>query len=85
VPAPKQWLIARIQQAHLANIARLSKEGKLVLAGPFVDDGDRRGVFFFKVGKLAEAQALADTDPAVIAGRLKVELHLCSVPKGMLP
>jgi uncharacterized protein YciI len=69
----------------MANINRLAEAGKLVLAGPFVDGGDRRGIFIFKVGSLSEAQALADTDPAVIAGRLKIVLYQWSVPKGMLP
>ncbi|PYV91117.1 MAG: hypothetical protein DMG05_08055, partial [Acidobacteria bacterium] len=72
-------------EGHLANINRLAEAGKLVLAGPFYGDGDRRGVFIFKVDSLAEAQALTDTDPAVIAGRLKIVLHRWSVPKGMLP
>jgi len=75
----------KIQAGHMANINRLAEAGKLVLAGPFYGDGDRRGVFIFKVDSLAEAQALTDTDPAVIAGRLKIELHRWSVPKGMLP
>jgi uncharacterized protein YciI len=75
----------KIQEGHLANINRLAEAGKLLLAGPFEDGGDRRGVFIFKVGSVEEAQVLTDTDPAVIAGRLKIELHRWSVPKGMLP
>jgi uncharacterized protein YciI len=75
----------KIQEGHMANIDRLAETGKLVLAGPFVDGGDRRGVFIFKVDTLSEAQALTDTDPAVIAERLKVVLHRWSVPTGMLP
>ena len=75
----------KIQEGHMANIARLAETGKLVLAGPFVDGGDRRGVFIFKLDSLSEAQALTDTDPAVIAGRLKIVLYRWSVPKGMLP
>ena len=75
----------KIQEGHMANINRLAETGKLVLAGPFVDGGDRRGVFIFKVDSLGEAQALTDTDPAVIAGRLKIVLYQWSVPKGMLP
>ena len=75
----------KIQEGHLANINRLAEAGKLVLAGPFYGDEDRRGVFIFRVDSLAEAQALTDTDPAVIAGRLKIVLHGWSVPKGMLP
>ncbi len=75
----------KIQEGHMANINRLAKTGKLVLAGPFYGDGDRRGVFIFKDTSLEEAQALTNTDPAVIAGKLKIELHAWSVPKGMLP
>jgi len=75
----------KIQEGHMANINRLAEAGKLVLAGPFVDGGERRGVFIFKVDTLSEAQALTDTDPAVITGRLKIILHRWTVPKGMLP
>jgi uncharacterized protein YciI len=75
----------KIQEGHMANINRLAGMGKLVLAGPFYEGGERRGVFIFKVGTIDEAQALTDTDPAVIAGRLKIELYRWSVPKGILP
>jgi len=74
----------KIQAGHMANIGRLSDEGKLVLAGPFEGGGERRGVFIFKVPTLEEAQRLTDTDPAVAAGRLKIQLHKWSVPAGML-
>lgn len=74
----------KLQEGHMANIKRLGEEGKLVLAGPFVDGGDRRGVFIFKVDTPEEARALTETDPAVKAGRLKIELHRWAVPKGAL-
>jgi uncharacterized protein len=74
-----------IQEGHMANINRLAEAGHLVLAGPFVDGGERRGVFIFKVHTLEEAKAFAGSDPAVIAGRLKIELHRWAVPTGMLP
>lgn len=75
----------KIQEGHMANINRLAKAGQLVLAGPFEGDADRRGVFVFKVNTTDEAQALTETDPAVIAGRLKIRLYRWSVSKGMLP
>lgn len=75
--------ITEIQKAHLANITRLADSGKLVLAGPFTDGGDLRGMFVFRVSTLDEAKALCDTDPAVRAGRLRVELHPWYSAKGI--
>ena len=65
----------RIQEEHMANIRRMAAAGKLILAGPFSDNGNLRGVFIFRVGSLEEAKALADADPAVKAGRLAPEIH----------
>lgn len=73
----------KLQEGHLANIQRLAQEGKLIVAGPFSDDGDLRGMFLFQVGTLEEAQALVDTDPMVKAGRLRVELHPWFAAKGI--
>ena len=74
-----------LQKAHLANINRLAEMKKLVVAGPFGDDGSLRGIFVFKVDSLAEARALTETDPAVKAGRLAMDLHPWQVPEGTLP
>jgi uncharacterized protein len=74
-----------IQKAHLGNMKRLAEMKKLVVAGPFGDDGVLRGIFVFKVGSLEEAKTLADTDPAVQAGRLALDIHPWLVPDGMLP
>jgi uncharacterized protein len=73
----------KIQEGHMANIRRLAAEGKLLLAGPFTDDGDLRGMFVFTVASLEEARALAETDPAVKAGRLRIELHPWFSAKGI--
>jgi uncharacterized protein len=65
----------KLQAAHRANINRLAAEGKLVLAGPFADDGVLRGIYIFDVKTVAEAEALTNTDPAIQAGQLVMELH----------
>jgi uncharacterized protein len=65
----------RLQAAHRANINRLASEGKIVLAGPFEDDGPLRGIYIFDVPTIAEAEALTRTDPAIQAGQLVMELH----------
>ncbi len=65
----------RLMKAHLQNIGKLAEEGKLVVAGPFLDDGALRGIYIFKVATVEEARALTATDPAVQAGRLEMELH----------
>lgn len=73
---------AAIQAGHMANIRRLAEAGKLIVAGPFADGGEWRGIFIFKCASLEEAQALVATDPAVQAGRLKAEIHPWLTAKG---
>lgn len=64
-----------IQRGHMANIERLHAEGKLDLAGPFMDDGDWRGLFVLRVTSEEEARKLLETDPAISSGRLRYEIH----------
>lgn len=66
---------AELQRAHMANIRRLADDGVLVMAGPFLDGGELRGIYVFAVDSLTEAEALTATDPAVQAGSLVMELH----------
>lgn len=65
-----------LQMEHLKNIIRLSNEGKLLLAGPFMDNGDIRGIYVFDVKTIEEAKELTSTDPAIKAGVLEMELRL---------
>jgi len=65
----------RLQRAHLDNIRRLADAGKLALAGPFLDDGELRGIYVFNVSTIEEALKLTASDPAIQAGRLVMELH----------
>ncbi len=64
-----------LQRAHMDNIIRMAEEGKLVLAGPFLDDTEVRGIYVFAVETVEEAKALTETDPAIKAGRLVMDLH----------
>jgi len=59
----------------MTNITKLAEMGKLVLAGPFFGNESMRGIFIFDVETKEEAEALTDTDPAVISGVLKMELR----------
>jgi len=65
---------AEFQKGHLANITRLATEGKLVLAGPFFGNEELRGLFFFNVETVAEAESLTESDPSIQAGILKMEM-----------
>jgi uncharacterized protein len=73
-----------LQKGHLAYMGELNKQGKLVMAGPFMEDGDWRGVVVYRVGSVADAQALAANDPAVKAGRLAIEARSWMTLKGIL-
>lgn len=66
---------AELQKAHMDNIGRMAKEGKLVVAGPFLDGGEIRGIYIFNVKTIEEAEALTNSDPAIKAGSLIMELH----------
>lgn len=72
----------KIQEAHLANIQRLADEGKLIVAGPFLDDKDLRGIFIFDVETEAEVKELVETDLAIKTGRLRYEIHPWMTAKG---
>jgi uncharacterized protein YciI len=74
----------KIQAAHLANIVRLHDAGKILVAGPFADNGEWRGIFIYKCASLQEARDLAASDPAVQAGRLKIEIHPWMTAKGYI-
>lgn len=62
-------------RAHFANMKRLSDEGTLVLAGPFDGVDGWRGLFVFAVNDIAEAKALAESDPVLATGEMVAEYH----------
>jgi uncharacterized protein len=61
---------------HMSNMKRLSDEGKLVVAGPIgKNEHAYRGIFILNAATTDEARAMVDTDPAVKAGLLAVDLY----------
>jgi len=67
----------KVNTGHRANIDRLTKEGLMVVAGPFEGtSGDRAlaGIFILRVASMEAAKATVDTDPAVKAGRFIYEI-----------
>jgi len=73
-----------LQKGHLDYMDGLHKQGKLVVAGPFGEDGDLRGIVIYKVKTVAEANELAAGDPMVKVGRLAIETHPWMTLKGIL-
>lgn len=73
---------ANIQKAHLENINSMAASGKLNIAGPFLDDGELRGVFVFDSSSEEEVRKLVEADPAVKSGRLTYEIHPWMTQKG---
>ncbi|NMO18902.1 hypothetical protein HPC49_15090 [Pyxidicoccus fallax] len=75
-------------KGHMANIERLAKCGKLVIAGPFDVPADApsdalAGIFIFDVATREEAVALTAQDPAVKAGRFTIEVLPWYGPTGL--
>ncbi|CAM3458091.1 YciI family protein [Flavobacterium chungbukense] len=62
----------KLFEGHMANINKLAKEGKLVVAGPFMkNDRKYRGIYVFNVETVEEAKKLVETDPAIKANLLE--------------
>jgi uncharacterized protein YciI len=66
--------VAEIQKGHMTYINNMAKTRKLVMAGPFENCGEYRGILLFDVETIEEAIELASKDPAVAAGRLRLEV-----------
>lgn len=72
----------RLQAGHMANMKVMADAGKLIVAGPFGDDGNWRGIFIFDCANKEEVLELLKKDPAIAAGRLDYEIHSWWTAKG---
>jgi uncharacterized protein YciI len=67
----------KLFKGHMDNIGRLAKEGKLVVAGPFMkNERNYRGIYIFNASNIEEAKEFVSTDPAVQSNLLEAELTL---------
>lgn len=64
---------AELMKGHFGMIERLAKEKKLLLAGPFEDGGELRGIYLFDVPSIEDAKKLTESDPSIQQGFFKVE------------
>jgi uncharacterized protein YciI len=77
--------LQEVQKGHLAHLGELYKSGKIAAAGPFdeQDDAGLRGLAVYPASLAKdEVRKLAEDDPAVQAGRLKVEIVRWYFQKG---
>ncbi|WP_244901804.1 YciI family protein [Croceivirga radicis] len=71
-----------LQMLHLAHLGKMYEMGYADISGPFGDDGEIRGITIYNVPNLEMADSLANADPMVKAGRLKIEIHPWWAAKG---
>ena len=65
---------------HSAYIRSQVEAGKYLVAGPFTDGGQIRGMAVINAASAEEARAIAEADPGVKSGRMAIEVH-----PGILP
>jgi uncharacterized protein len=65
----------RLQQEHLRHLFTLRNQGSLLLNGPVLDDGELAGIGIFAGQDRDAVRTLAEADPSVEAGRLRVDVR----------
>jgi uncharacterized protein len=75
-PAYDADTLERIQREHLAYLESLRAAGHIATNGPVLDQPEEslRGLTIYRTSSLEEARRLAEQDPAVLAGRLVVDV-----------
>ena len=71
-----------LQLLHRAHLGRMYEDGYADISGPFGDDGEMRGITIYNVPTLKMADSLANLDPMMQSGRLRVEIKPWWAGKG---
>ena len=64
----------QLMEGHLAHLTKLGNQGHAFIAGPISGGGDLAGLVFLKAPTADAAKALEAEDPAVKAGRFRIEM-----------
>ena len=75
--------VSKLQEQHMAHLTKMADSGKMDICGPLMEDIDIRGICIYNVATKEEAEKLANDDPMVKSGRLKVEVHPFYSAKGV--
>ena len=84
-PHLSQEELDRLQEEHIAFNVRMRAAGHALLTGPFIGQPDEswRGLNVFRTS-VAETRRLMESDAAVRAGRLAVDVFTWILPEGTL-
>jgi uncharacterized protein len=73
VPVEGADLTPDLIAKHAEHLRELDGDGKLILAGPFIDDP--RGLLVLNCADAGAAAAILDVDPLVVAGVRTYRVH----------
>jgi len=84
-PAFSEQEEAELQDAHMSHLAQLHQAGQLLAAGPVLGapDRDLRGFSILNVDP-ERARKLKEQDPAVRAGKYRIEVYPWLLPAGLI-
>jgi len=75
---------AKIQDGHMMHLNQMHKEGHLLMAGPFMDDQEIRGILVMNNADINAVKDIVENDPAIRSGRLIAEYHLWYTKSGTI-
>ena len=84
-PAFSEQEEAELQDAHMSHLAQMHQAGQLLAAGPVLGAPDRelRGFSILNVDP-ERARKLKEEDPAVRAGKYRIEVYAWVLPAGLI-
>lgn len=86
VPSLDEETLERIQREHLEFHRHMRDTERVATNGPVLNQPDEslRGLTFYRTGTIEDATKLARSDPAVVSGRLSIEVMTWWCPPGTM-